>query len=257
MVAVAVSVAIAAISKHQNPPSRPPKTHLFFHLSSNLRPICPRFAECIFIFTPSDLRSKTSTYPLNAGIRGVLPVTALHITQLSDLYSTALARTFASGERIPVTFEVLEYCCSDVIIGEQILTYQNVFVEHAASIILGEISDDHGSYGLAPFDFMNSWQRTYQRIVDKTASKRVEGSILDNDYIQKQHRRNLWNYKYDFGTNASEIEQQLELARRERYKSERAAMSAQPNPAGPGAGRPPSKRRIPVVPSLPTSQSAW
>ena len=172
--------------------------------------------------------------------------------------------TFASGERISVTFEVLEYCCSDVIIGEQILTDHNVFVEHATSIILAEISDDDGSYGLAPFDYMNSWQRAYKRIVDKAASKRVEGplnaSVLDNDYIQEQHRRNLWNYEYDFGINASEIEQQLELVRRERYKSDRAAMSAQPNPAEPSgasAGRPPSKRRIPVVPSLPTSQSPW
>lgn len=164
--------------------------------------------------------------------------------------------TFASGERIPVTFEVLEYCCSDVIIGEKVLTEQNVFVEHAASVVMTEIPDDD-SYELAPFDFMNSWQRTYTRITSKSVRSASKEPHNDNEYIQEQHRRNLWNCKYDFGTKASAIEQQLELARRERYKSERAeraAMSAQP---GPNAGRQPPQRRIPVVPSIPTSQSPW
>ena len=44
--------------------------------------------------------------------------------------------TFASGERVPVTFEVLEYCCSDVVIGEEILTEDNVFRRHEASMIV-------------------------------------------------------------------------------------------------------------------------
>ena len=80
------------ISKHQKPHIHPSKTHPSFHLLSNMRPICPRFAEYIYIFSPSDLRSKTSTSPFNTGIHRALPVTALHITQLSDLYSTELAR---------------------------------------------------------------------------------------------------------------------------------------------------------------------
>lgn len=29
--------------------------------------------------------------------------------------------TFSSGQRIPITFEVLENCCADVVIGESIL----------------------------------------------------------------------------------------------------------------------------------------
>ena len=82
--------------------------------------------------------------------------------------------TFASGERVPVTFEVLEYCCSDVVIGEEILTEHNVFVEHAASILL-TITGHDDSYELAPFDFINSWQRCYKKVTDKAASMRARG----------------------------------------------------------------------------------
>ena len=82
--------------------------------------------------------------------------------------------TFASGERIPVTFEVLEDCCSEVIIGEEILTEHNVFVEHGASILLTATLDDD-SYILAPFDFINPWQRNYKRLMSKFAFMRAKG----------------------------------------------------------------------------------
>lgn len=88
--------------------------------------------------------------------------------------------TFASGERIPVTFEVLEYCCSEVIIGEEILTEQNVFVEHSASIVwTATLNDD--SYVLAPFDFINSWQRSWRIAMDYAPHMRVKGSLADLD----------------------------------------------------------------------------
>lgn len=93
--------------------------------------------------------------------------------------------TFASGKRIPVTFEVLEYCCSEVIIGEEILTEQNVFVEHSASICSTEILDDD-SYGLAPFDFINSWQRSYRRAINKATFKRAEGSLEESELMLKR-----------------------------------------------------------------------
>ena len=87
--------------------------------------------------------------------------------------------TFESGERIPVTFEVLEYCCSDVIIGEEILTEQNVFVEHAASLFLTVTLDDD-SYELAPFDFFKSWQIRYKRLMKKAASMREKGVLFNS-----------------------------------------------------------------------------
>ena len=87
--------------------------------------------------------------------------------------------TFASGERIPVTFEVLEYCCSDVVIGEEILMEYKVFVKHAASIFLTATGQDD-SYELAPFDFINSWQRRYNRAMDKAASALTRGSLVES-----------------------------------------------------------------------------
>ena len=87
--------------------------------------------------------------------------------------------TFASGERVPVTFEVLEYCCSDVVIGEELLTEHNVFVDHAPSIFMTATGHDE-SYELAPFDFFNFWQRHYERLMDKAASMRAKGSSVQS-----------------------------------------------------------------------------
>lgn len=149
--------------------------------------------------------------------------------------------TFASGQRIPITFEVLEHCCSDVIIGEDILTEHNVFQEHAASIF-SHVAFDSGCYELAPFDFVNSWQRGCDRLLEKVASKKdsPQHKLPAADAkVEEQHRRDLWNHKYEFGASATTGEKELELARRERYESARSAPQA----------------RMPVVPSIPTSQS--
>ncbi|KAI4219559.1 MAG: hypothetical protein LQ349_008318, partial [Xanthoria aureola] len=74
--------------------------------------------------------------------------------------------TFESGERVPITFEVLENCCSDVILGDTILYDHNVFDEHAASISLHQ--SQHDIHRLAPFDFVKNWQRN-----SKTSTFRV------------------------------------------------------------------------------------
>lgn len=65
--------------------------------------------------------------------------------------------TFATGECIPVTFEILQSCCSDVIIGEEILTEHNVFADHASSLVSLEVETDF--YELATFDFIRRWQK--------------------------------------------------------------------------------------------------
>ena len=72
--------------------------------------------------------------------------------------------TFDSGERIPVVFEVLENCCTDVILGESILYDHNVFEEHASSIVTLEAISE--IYQLAPFDFVKSWHRSYTSLAE-------------------------------------------------------------------------------------------
>ena len=65
--------------------------------------------------------------------------------------------TFMSGERIPITFEVLDNCCSDLIIGDDILWDYNVFEIYASSIVTR--SEPMESYSLAAFGWENKWQK--------------------------------------------------------------------------------------------------
>ncbi len=172
--------------------------------------------------------------------------------------------TFASGQRIPVTFEILRYCCSDVIIGEEILTEHDVFEKHAGSILYDMAFDDD-SYELAPFDFVNSWQRGYEGLIEKVTPRKglshIKTPIADAE-VEEQHRRNVWNHRYDFGASASTVEKELELARRERYKARcysgdlpgSGHPNGDSNDAIRGRGLPIPQRRMPVIPSIPTSQ---
>ena len=169
--------------------------------------------------------------------------------------------TFASGERIPVTFEVLEYCCSDVIIGEDILTDHNVFQEHAASIFSQASDEDY--YELAPFDYVNSWQRGYEKLKEKLASKedspRRRPPAMDTE-AEEQRRREVWNHKYNFGTSATTGEKELEIMRRERYKAGRdpgALARDDQNGSSGGETRERWARRrwMPLIPSIPRSRS--
>ena len=162
--------------------------------------------------------------------------------------------TFATGERIPVTFEVLRYCCSDVIIGEDILTEHNVFQEHAESIIW-DMAFDADSYELAPFDFVNSWQRRCDRLIEKIGGKKNPSyhvSPATNAMIEEQQRRNVWNQKYDFGAEATTGEKELEKVRRERFKAGLLPGNV-PSADNPHTDR--GARRMPVIPSIPTSQA--
>jgi hypothetical protein len=61
--------------------------------------------------------------------------------------------TFASGKRIPITFEVLKNCASNVVIGEHILYENKVFTEHVNDFRVQE-TEKRGAE-LAPFDFLN------------------------------------------------------------------------------------------------------
>ena len=82
--------------------------------------------------------------------------------------------TFGSGERIPLTFEILDNCCSDVIIGEDIMYKYNVFEDHAASIIT--LQSESELYELAPFGFIEKkWQRNCDGIVNRIKVKGPNG----------------------------------------------------------------------------------
>ena len=88
--------------------------------------------------------------------------------------------TFASGKRIPITFEVLEDCCADIIIGEEALFYYNVYEDHADSFTTESLETD--AYQLAPFDILTRWHRkvdnAMQRMRPNSATYRWENGMM-------------------------------------------------------------------------------
>ncbi|KAL8954647.1 MAG: hypothetical protein Q9193_007157, partial [Seirophora villosa] len=80
--------------------------------------------------------------------------------------------TFETGERIPVTFEVLENCCSDVIIGDDILYDFNVFEDHANSII--DIEPESDIPQLAPFGIPKKWHKKCEDLFDRLTPTHIQ-----------------------------------------------------------------------------------
>ena len=83
--------------------------------------------------------------------------------------------TFASGEKALLTFEVLEDCASEVVIGEEFIFKHNIFADHASSLRMLEFGGD--SYELAPFDFISSWQRKCLSVKSKLYSQNAAGNL--------------------------------------------------------------------------------
>ena len=80
--------------------------------------------------------------------------------------------TFASGLKIPVTFEILENCSADVILGENMLWENSVFITHSASI--HEMPYEYEAdelFDLAPFSYKNKWQQKASDLKQKILSK--------------------------------------------------------------------------------------
>ena len=93
--------------------------------------------------------------------------------------------TFSSGERIPVTFVILKNCCSDIIIGETILTRHNVFEEHASSIVF--LPYEMGYYELAPYDFIRDWQRPFRKLAEKIMPQQKTGTSTQESLHPKSN----------------------------------------------------------------------
>lgn len=78
--------------------------------------------------------------------------------------------TFESGLSIPVTFEVLQDCLHDVILGEEVIYENDVFGTHASSI--QKIQPKEEIYNLAPFTFMNISQKKLRALAHYITSRR-------------------------------------------------------------------------------------
>ena len=94
--------------------------------------------------------------------------------------------TFASGLKIPVTFEVLENCSADVILGEDVLWEHNVFDTYAASIQdMRYENEEDELFDLAPFSYKPKWSQEAIRLKRKVSS--ITNSKFPNPY---QHHLN-------------------------------------------------------------------
>ena len=72
--------------------------------------------------------------------------------------------TFLTGLTIPVTFEVLEECCFEVVIGDSILWENNVFEDDA--YFMFNYRSENQIYNLAPFGLVKNWQRKWSTFKD-------------------------------------------------------------------------------------------
>jgi hypothetical protein len=79
--------------------------------------------------------------------------------------------TFGSGWQIPISFEVLKDCASDVIIGEDIIHGYSIYETYAPYI--KEIESNCDSYELAPFDFFKGWQRPKAKPAGKSKASSI------------------------------------------------------------------------------------
>lgn len=77
---------------------------------------------------------------------------------------------FKNDELVPITFEVLENCCSDVVVGEEFLSDHEVFHKQLSSLV--DTRWNINFYELAPFDFVRKWQRPFQEL-SQTLSKSI------------------------------------------------------------------------------------
>ncbi|KAL8751059.1 MAG: hypothetical protein Q9199_006672 [Rusavskia elegans] len=139
--------------------------------------------------------------------------------------------TFESGECVPLTFEVLENCCSDVILGDSILYDHNVFEDHAASISSdGSRSDIHL---LAPFDFTKNWQRSCGSLSHRFSDRknRTKNDLAPNPVFKEAERQEAWNCQFSFGETATEAEKAAEQLRRDMHKLASQSSSSAPHEA--------------------------
>lgn len=158
--------------------------------------------------------------------------------------------TFKTGEKIPVTFEVLENCCHDLILGEDVLWNHDVFRVHAASI--HSISNLSELDRLAPFGYVGRLEKFFGGSKTKggLSAPRFTGILLNQTGKTmaaqptsmevrgaEEERRRHWNYQYGFdGVKASTEERITEAARRKRYKAKLPQLQHSSVPSIPTAG---------------------
>ncbi|CZR56925.1 uncharacterized protein PAC_06814 [Phialocephala subalpina] len=139
--------------------------------------------------------------------------------------------TFADGKQILVTFEVLENCASNIVLGEGVVYKQNVFEDYVkpldfrfSSAVCDEPRPICTAELLAPFGYTNrvesAFDRTRQHFSRRSSRRASSAATEDATDAQarnkEQQRRQDWNqqnYRLDRLDDAYRVEMQ----RRERF----------------------------------------
>ena len=107
-------------------------------------------------------------------------------TQMETLGQVYSQWTFASGKSIPITFEVIDACFADIVIGEEVLWGHKVFERYASSIVMAERGVERS--GLAPFDFVRSWERRMKGIMHSVTRRQHRGDSDLRFQCSRSHR---------------------------------------------------------------------
>ena len=134
--------------------------------------------------------------------------------------------TFENGETIFETFEVLENCLFDVVLGEDVLYRHDVFNLHSSSLVSQEMSNSCPE--LAPFDYFDKLHISDYldklHIFKKRSKKRFKTSAQPIDYTailaKERERQDRWNYFHDFGRGANAQQKEDEARRRASFISQ-------------------------------------
>ena len=123
------------------------------------------------------------------------------------LGQTKASWTFENGETTVETFEVLENCITDVVLGEEVMYRHDVFDVHRSSLIYSKPHDTR--LVLAPFDYAKRL-KIFRKLGRDSSSTLQQGNSkthADISTIERQ-RQDRWNYEYDFGRLASPQERE-------------------------------------------------
>lgn len=141
--------------------------------------------------------------------------------------------TFATGESVPITFEVLDVCCTDIVIGDEIIWDHEVFEAHASSIVARTTENE--AFELAPFGFLRPWESRMNDSVRSFTRRQLEGNsgsskAYDHRRLispgeqessvlraEEEQRHDQYNHDTNFGADATPIERELEAQRRAAY----------------------------------------
>jgi hypothetical protein len=156
-----------------------------------------------------------------------------------------------------VTFEVLDNCAADLVLGEEIVYNHNAFETYASSIT--EVYAFDEPYLLAPFGLLTSWQSKATNLAqdatsmfrksattsDGVSSGSIASAVLDTD--RETRRRQAWNQQFDYGALAEEDEKQAERERRRCFDEQISRTEATMRSAVPASDTRNRGGRVPSV----------